>query len=431
MSEPKDREGLTASSAGIGLARRAFGHIWGALVGSRGSRGKRQVALSVAVLALATILVVGTALARLPKGPPPVSDGTETPSVMVARSGTLRWALTEASDMGRLACVAKGLPRFEVALLWSGRVDRASSPGGDTASRDAALTLGRTLALADTLQERLEQCGSPQPAEPRVEAETGSSDTDVVTPDVAVTLPLTVSNVVHFAFDRVDVEGHSVAVLDSVAAAILQVPGVLVELVGHTDVRGPSSYNTVLGERRADAVRRYLVGRGVAAERIQARSRGEEDNYRPNARSNRDHALNRRVEIRFVTPGSAPIRVHRQDGDLKFKPSRQDSPSELSPGASPPRGARSAGQTVVGGGRYLALAPEGPPIRPSAAGSLAHTHAATSYTERQPLRQLPSRPVASARITLSYSPRPPRVGWRATTARRASCPTADGGSRRA
>jgi outer membrane protein OmpA-like peptidoglycan-associated protein len=345
VSKPKDRKPFTENNTDIGVVRRVFQHIRDLLTWTDGSRGSRQALLSVAALVLATILVVGPALARLPRGPRAGSDTAETASVGVARSGTLRWALGEGSEIGRLACAARGLPRFEVALLWTGQLDRTSAPQGDAVSHDAAQTLGRTLALADTLQGRLEHCGAVESPDPQVAP---TKDGDI--PEVGVTPTLNVANVVHFAFDRADVEGHSVAVLDSVAAAILQVPGVLVELVGHTDVRGPSEYNAVLGERRADAVRRYLQGRGVAAERIQARSRGEDDTYRPNARTNRDHALNRRVEIRFVTPGSSPIQVHRQDRDLKFKPSRRSLPSELAPGAASPRPpVVSPKQTAAGG----------------------------------------------------------------------------------
>jgi len=47
-------------------------------------------------------------------------------------------------------------------------------------------------------------------------------------------------------------------------------------LTGATDPRGTEEYNVLLGERRADAVRRYLVGLGVAAERMEVHSMGEE-----------------------------------------------------------------------------------------------------------------------------------------------------------
>ena len=355
MSEPKDRETLTSKNGGLGPLRRAIRRIGRSVVQDDASRGALQAALTVAVLSVTTVLVVGPALARLP-GAHPSPDRPATSSALVARSATMRWTLGETSDMGRLACVAMGLPRFEVARLWAGSEERISAHDDVRPSPDTADALGRTLALADTLQGRLGHCDLSQSDGPDVQ--TGRETTE---PDVTGEEPINVSNVVHFAFDHADVEGLTAAVLDSVAAAMLQVPDVLVELVGHTDVRGPSEYNALLGERRAEAVRRYLVDRGVAAERIQARSRGEEDTFRPNARTNQDHALNRRVEIRFVTPGATRIRVHRQDRDLKFAQTRQSLPSELAHGVLSPRplDVSAAHATGAAGDARLLLVPAG------------------------------------------------------------------------
>ena len=49
-----------------------------------------------------------------------------------------------------------------------------------------------------------------------------------------------------------------------------------VVIQGHTDDRGTREYNIGLGERRANAVRRYLITQGVAAERIEVISFGKE-----------------------------------------------------------------------------------------------------------------------------------------------------------
>ena len=65
---------------------------------------------------------------------------------------------------------------------------------------------------------------------------------------------------------------------------------------GHTDSQGSDSYNQGLSQRRADAVRDYIVQRGYPADHIQARGKGEAnpiaDNASPEGRAN-----NRRVEI--------------------------------------------------------------------------------------------------------------------------------------
>lgn len=84
--------------------------------------------------------------------------------------------------------------------------------------------------------------------------------------------------------------------LDQVAKALLAVSARNFIVEGHTDSRGSASYNQDLSQRRADAVRDYLVNRGYPAERIQARGMGKgspiADNASPEGRAN-----NRRVEI--------------------------------------------------------------------------------------------------------------------------------------
>jgi outer membrane protein OmpA-like peptidoglycan-associated protein len=84
--------------------------------------------------------------------------------------------------------------------------------------------------------------------------------------------------------------------LDQVAKALLSIRARNLIVEGHADSRGSESYNQGLSQRRADAVRDYLVQRGYPADRIQARGKGKgnpiADNASPEGRAN-----NRRVEI--------------------------------------------------------------------------------------------------------------------------------------
>jgi outer membrane protein OmpA-like peptidoglycan-associated protein len=84
--------------------------------------------------------------------------------------------------------------------------------------------------------------------------------------------------------------------LDQVANALLAVRARNLIVEGHTDSQGSESYNQGLSQRRADAVRDYLVQRGYPTDRIQARGKGKgspiADNASPEGRAN-----NRRVEI--------------------------------------------------------------------------------------------------------------------------------------
>jgi outer membrane protein OmpA-like peptidoglycan-associated protein len=68
---------------------------------------------------------------------------------------------------------------------------------------------------------------------------------------------------------------------------------------GHTDAIGSDAYNQSLSERRAEAVRRYLINGGITPERIRTEGFGES---RPVASNETDEgrAQNRRVELRVL-----------------------------------------------------------------------------------------------------------------------------------
>ena len=66
---------------------------------------------------------------------------------------------------------------------------------------------------------------------------------------------------------------------------------------GHCDERGSDEYNRTLGERRALAVKDYLVNLGVGAERIETVSYGEEKPAVPDATTDSQHGKNRRAEF--------------------------------------------------------------------------------------------------------------------------------------
>ena len=81
---------------------------------------------------------------------------------------------------------------------------------------------------------------------------------------------------VFFDLDSATITGVSYRVLDDVAAALENHPELrLVEVQGHTDDIGADDYNQDLSQRRAEAVRKYLIGQGVEHDRLVARGYGE------------------------------------------------------------------------------------------------------------------------------------------------------------
>jgi peptidoglycan-associated lipoprotein len=81
---------------------------------------------------------------------------------------------------------------------------------------------------------------------------------------------------VHFAFNSFTLSGGAKALLEQKAQWLSANPEVAAQIEGHCDERGTIAYNLALGERRANAVRQYLVALGVSPSRLTSISYGEE-----------------------------------------------------------------------------------------------------------------------------------------------------------
>jgi peptidoglycan-associated lipoprotein len=81
---------------------------------------------------------------------------------------------------------------------------------------------------------------------------------------------------VFFAFDNATVSPNYDDMLAAHAAYLSQHPDMKVTIEGHTDERGTPEYNIALGERRAEAVSKYLQAMGVLPNQISIVSYGEE-----------------------------------------------------------------------------------------------------------------------------------------------------------
>ena len=86
----------------------------------------------------------------------------------------------------------------------------------------------------------------------------------------------TASDRVFFGTDQHTLAPEARATLDQQAAWLSRYPQTRIVLEGHADERGTREYNLGLGDRRAAAVRDYLVARGVSASRIRVISFGKE-----------------------------------------------------------------------------------------------------------------------------------------------------------
>ena len=118
-------------------------------------------------------------------------------------------------------------------------------------------------------------------------------------PDTDVNYQILKPYTVYFGFDSTIIKADQRGKLMKVQEYVKQHPGTMLFLAGHTDTRGTLEYNRGLGERRAQAVRNYLIGLGLNPKTLHTISYGEE---RPASKgtSKAAYAKNRRVQIGVI-----------------------------------------------------------------------------------------------------------------------------------
>lgn len=138
-------------------------------------------------------------------------------------------------------------------------------------------------------------------------------------PIIPQVIQLEVPRNVHFALDKDFISAESATVLDRIVAVLEEYPSIVVDLHGHTDSRASVEYNQDLARRRAENTRRYLLGKGIGAERMTIRSFGETELLV--AETNRaNFARNRRVEVVFTDVRGVDITFFNQEEDLQIEP---------------------------------------------------------------------------------------------------------------
>ena len=103
---------------------------------------------------------------------------------------------------------------------------------------------------------------------------------------------------INFAFNKSDITPEAKKILDLIAASLNEQVNSsrTIDVTGNTDAIGSEKYNLKLGQDRADQAKAYLVSKGVAESRVNARTAGEGDPLAPNSSDN-GRATNRRVLV--------------------------------------------------------------------------------------------------------------------------------------
>jgi peptidoglycan-associated lipoprotein len=184
--------------------------------------------------------------------------------------------------LGLVAILGAGCRRQQPATQPTPVVDADSAARADAAARERA---------------RQDSIANAQRAEAdRLAAERSAAERRLADARTALT------SAIYFDYDRADISDEGKATLDAKLPLMNANPALRVRVAGHTDARGSDEYNLALGQRRAAATKRYLVLQGVAANRLEVISYGEE---RPAASGDDDssYTQNRRAEFEILAGG--------------------------------------------------------------------------------------------------------------------------------
>ena len=124
--------------------------------------------------------------------------------------------------------------------------------------------------------------------------ELGTAATGAMGPGSQHDLEVNVGDRVYFGYDSSVLDDAARTTVERQAAWLQQFPAVTVTIEGHTDQRGTTEYNLALGERRANAVKQYLVSLNIDPARVLVISYGKERLANP-AETEQAYGENRRA----------------------------------------------------------------------------------------------------------------------------------------
>lgn len=177
--------------------------------------------------------------------------------------------------------------------------------------------LGTRVGLSFTLRKggaRPAAAAAPPPPPARTDTVVVVQETEPPPPPPAAPARTRETSVleapVYFDLDRSDLRPDAIAALEVKLPWLRANPDVRLAIEGHADVRGATDYNIPLGERRARAVRDFLVAGGIPAGRLETVSHGDlrlACTMTPT--SEECHQRNRRVEFRILSGAAEGLRI--------------------------------------------------------------------------------------------------------------------------
>jgi peptidoglycan-associated lipoprotein len=224
-------------------------------------QSRRPLQQALLVLASAALLVAAgckkkeTAPAPAPAPPPPaaakptVSFSADRASINKGESARLSWTTTDTNNVSIAPEVGAVTPQGSTTVTPSDSTTytlTASGPGGNA---DATVRI---------------TVNTPAPPPPAAKESTFD---ELFTQEVRDA---------YFDYDKADIRADAQTALQHDADFLKRYPQARIVVEGHCDERGSTEYNLALGDRRANAVKQYLVNLGIPAANINTVSYGKE-----------------------------------------------------------------------------------------------------------------------------------------------------------
>lgn len=221
-----------------------------------------------------------TAIADAAPAEPAVTEPVPTPAAPVPSSTPVATPVPPA-----VSTVAADIAPTTAASMLTGTPAPASTPSGEAATAPTPEAVAPTTPAAATPVDPAvppvtvvttdAASSSPAPAISPAVAETGAMIAPVAAGPAPDEDAAKADALAHFDFDSANLTEAGRAVLDAWLAAAPKDKTIRVS--GHADRLGPEPYNLKLSLRRAEAVKQYLVGKGMDPRRVELEARGESD----------------------------------------------------------------------------------------------------------------------------------------------------------
>ena len=150
--------------------------------------------------------------------------------------------------------------------------ETASQTSTDSAGESSSSTASSSASTSSSSGSS----GSSGSSSSSSSSSSGAASSSSAAVDSAADKLAAVGNTVYFDYDSALVDGNAQATLFRQAAFLKANPSLTVTIEGHCDERGTREYNLALAERRATAVRDYLVAKGINSARVRTVSYGKE-----------------------------------------------------------------------------------------------------------------------------------------------------------